>query len=297
MRITNNIIVQRQLAGLQSNLAAIDNAQGQVSSGKRVQVASDDPAAASGIMTAATTLRAIQQYKANVAGATDRVNAEDSTFQQLTDLMTRAQEISVQEASATASPATRQAAALEAQGLLDSAVQLANTKFGDEYLFGGDNSTVAPFTVAGTGLAAAYTTTSAGGNRVVSINDGQTMTISHTGTQAFVASGILDSLAKLTGSLAGADVAGINTANTQISGAFDNLQGLVGDTGARGNQLIMTSSTLDTVEGDVTSHKSDLQDVDAASAITELTSRQAAYQAALLAISKSANMSLTDYLK
>ena len=59
----------------------------------------------------------------------------------------------------------------------------------------------------------------------------------------------------------------------------------------------MTSNSLDSQEGAVTSHKSDLQDVDAASAITELTSRQAAYQAALLAISKSANMSLTDYLK
>ena len=297
MRITNNIIVQRQLAGLQSNLAAIDNAQSQVSSGKKVQVASDDPAAASGIMTAATMLRAIKQYRTNVNSATDRVNAEDSTLQQLTDLMTRAQEISIQEASDTASPETRQAAASEAQGILDSAVQLANTKFGDEFLFGGDNSTIAPFTVSGTGAAASYTTTSAGGNRVVSISDGQTMTISHTGGQAFVASGVLDSLVKLTGSLAGADVAGINTANTQISGAFDNLQALVGDVGSRGNELQMTSTSLDKLEGDVTAHKSDLEDVDAATAITELTSRQAAYQAALLAISKSANLSLTDYLK
>jgi flagellar hook-associated protein 3 FlgL len=296
MRITNNIILQRQVAGLQSNLQAIDNSQSQVSSGKRVQVASDDPAAASGIMSASTTLRAIAQYRTNVNSATDRVNAEDSTFQQLTDIMTRAQQIAVQEGSDTASPETRQAAASEAQGLLDSAVQLANTKFGDEYLFGGDNSTVAPFTVSGTGAAAAYTTTSSGGNRVVSIDDGQTMTISHTGGQAFVASGILDSLVKLTGSLAGADVAGINAANTQVNGAFDNLQGIIGDVGARGNQLQMTSDNLDSEEGAVTSHKSDLQDVDPASAITELTSRQAAYQAALLAISKSANMSLTDYL-
>jgi flagellar hook-associated protein 3 FlgL len=297
MRITNNIIVRNQLNGLQSNLAAMDAAQSQVSSGKKVQIASDDPTAASGIMTAASTLRAITQYRTNVNSATDRVNAEDSTLQQLTDLMTRAQEIAVQEGSATASPATRTAAAAEAQGLLDSAVQLANTKFGDEYLFGGDQSTTSPFSVSGTGAAASYTTSGASGQRSISIGDGQTMAISHTGGQVFVATGALDALVKLTGSLAGGDVAGINAANSAITSSFDNVQGIVGDVGARGNQLQMTSSNIDTLEGNVTSHRSDLQDVDAATAITELTSRQTAYQAALLAISKSATLSLTDYLK
>jgi flagellin-like hook-associated protein FlgL len=59
----------------------------------------------------------------------------------------------------------------------------------------------------------------------------------------------------------------------------------------------MTKSHLDTYELTVKTAKSNLEDVDAATAITELTSRQTAYQAALLAISKSTGLTLTDYLR
>ncbi|HEX3867159.1 MAG TPA: flagellar hook-associated protein FlgL [Gemmatimonadaceae bacterium] len=296
MRITNSIIVQTQLAGLQTNMNAINTAQSEVSSGKKIQVASDDPTAASGIMTASSTLRAITQYQTNVSSATDRVNAEDSTLSQLTDLMTRAQEISVQEGSSTASSSTRAAAAQEAQGLLQSAIQLGNTKFGDEYLFGGDASTTAPFAMTGSGATASYTASGATGQRTVSIGDGETMVVSHTAGQVFVASGVLDSLVQLTSSLASGDVAGINAANTSIGTAFDNVQSSVGDVGARGDELQAASSALQTLQGNVASHQSDLQDVDVASAITDLTSRQTAYQAALVAISKTNTLSLTDYL-
>ncbi len=297
MRITNSMIVQRQIDGLQANMSAIDTAQSQVSSGKRVQIASDDPTAASGIMTAASSIRALEQYKSNVSSASDRVGAEDSALQQLTDLMTRAQQIAGQAGSATAlDRRARAAASSEADSLLQSAVQLGNSKFGSEYLFGGDQSTTAPFGMTGSGTSAAYTSTGATGQRSVAIGDGDTMVVSHTADQVFVASGVLDALVKLTGSLASGDIAGIDSANTALQGSFDTVQGFVGDVGARGNQLLMTSTSLDTLEGTVTNHKSDLQDVDAATAITELTSRQTAYQAALLAISKTGTLSLTDYL-
>jgi flagellar hook-associated protein 3 FlgL len=113
----------------------------------------------------------------------------------------------------------------------------------------------------------------------------------------FVSSGALDALRDLTKSLATGDVAGINAANTALNTAFDNVQGIVGDVGARGNQLSMTSAALDNYEGTVTEMQSNLQDVDTATAITDLTARQNAYQAALLAVSKTLGLSLTDYLK
>jgi flagellar hook-associated protein 3 FlgL len=171
-------------------------------------------------------------------------------------------------------------------------VQLGNTKFGDEYLFGGDASTTAPFSSSGL----TYTSTNPTGHRTIAIGQGQTMTISHTGTEVFVSTGVLDSLQKLGTALAANDVAGINTASQQVSSAFDNVQGIVGDVGARGNQLNMTSTGLDSYESTITAAKSNIEDIDPATAITELTSRQTAYQAALLAVSKTTSLNLTDYL-
>lgn len=297
MRITNQIIVQRQLDSLQANVDAIDKAQTAVSSGKRLQAASDDPTAASQIMTSASALRAITQYRTNVSAATGRVNSEDSVLQQLTDLMTRAQQIAVQQGSANSSASTRAAAAAEAGGLLQSAAQLGNTKFGDEYLFGGDASTTPPFTVAGSGSSTTYTSNNPSGQRSIQIGDGQTMMVTHDGTQVFVNTGALAALHQLTTALAAGDVSGINAASTSLNAAFDTVQGVLGDVGARGNQLSMASAQLDSYEGTVKTLKSSLEDIDAATAITELTSRQTAYQAALLGISKSTGLSLTDYLK
>jgi flagellin-like hook-associated protein FlgL len=59
----------------------------------------------------------------------------------------------------------------------------------------------------------------------------------------------------------------------------------------------MTKSHLDAYQLTLQTKKSNLEDVDAATAITELTSRQTAYQAALLAVSKTTGLTLTDYLK
>lgn len=293
MRITNQMIVARQLAGIQSNMDAIDKAQAQVSSGKRLTAASDDPVAASNIMNADSLLRALTQYKTNVQRASDRVATEDSTLQQLGDLLTRAQEIAVQQGSSTATAATRASAQSEVQGLLASAVQLGNTKFGNEYLFGGDAATTEPFTASGM----TYTSTNPTGGRTIAVNSGETMNISHNGTQVFVNTGVLSSIKQLGDALTNNDQTAIQSSLSAIQNAFGNVQGVVGDVGARGNQLSMTSSAIDAQTNTLTSAKSNLEDVDSATAITELTTRQTAYQAALLAVSKSTELTLSDYLK
>lgn len=297
MRITNNIIVQSQLDGLQSNLTALNKAQTQATSGKRLTAASDDPSAAATIMTSASSLRAIQQYKTTVSRATDRVEAEDTTLQQLQDLMTRAKQIATQQGSDTASADTRAAAAAEVGGLIQSAVQLGNTKFGNEYLFGGDAANTAPFATTGSGATVAYTSTNPTGQRSVEIGNGQTMAITHDGTQVFVNTGALAALQNLATALNANDGDAIRTSSDSLDTSFDNVQAIVGDVGARGNRLDMTSANLDAFEGTVTNLKSNLEDIDYETAITDLMSRQNAYQAAMLATTKVMGLTLTDYLR
>jgi flagellar hook-associated protein 3 FlgL len=297
MRITNNMIVQGQLLGLQSNMEAIDKLSTQASSGKKVSAASDDPTAANGIMTSSSALRAIEQYRKNVTTASDRVGAEDSALQQLGNLLTSAQQLAVQQASANSDPSTRAAAAAQATGLLQSAGDIGNTKFGDEFLFGGSQSTTAPFTVSGSGATATYASTNPSGTRMVQVGDGQTMNVTHDGTQVFVTTGVMDALKQLTTALGNNDIAGINAASTALTNAFNNVQAVVGDVGARETHLEMAGQNLDAYQGTVTNLKSDLQDVDFETAVTELTSRQTAYQAALLSTSKVMGLTLTDYLQ
>jgi len=84
---------------------------------------------------------------------------------------------------------------------------------------------------------------------------------------------------------------------TKLDSSFDAIQGVVGDTGALGNRLTTAGQNLDALSNNLTAFKSDLEDVDVETAMTELTNRQVAYQAALLATAKVTGLNLSEYLK
>ena len=300
MRITNNTITSQSLSGLQANMAALLKVSQQVSTGNRLTAASDDPTAATQIMSASGSLRAIDQYSANVTQANSRVSAEDTALQQITDLLTRAKELGVAQSGSTATADTRTTANAEIQQIFQQIVSIGNTKFGDEYLFGGQTSTTAPFSSTGSGATLDYTSTNPQGQRTITIGAGQTIAAGHDGTQVLVSSGVLDAVKSLSEALDPASPAygqGISDALTSIDGAFQNVQSLVGEVGGTANRLTVTQQNLDAYKTNVTTLKSDLSDTDLEAAITEMTSRQTAYQGAMLATSKVMGLTLSDYLK
>ncbi len=301
MRITNNTIASQNLSGLQANMAALLKVQAQVSSGNRLTAASDDPTAATQIMSASSSLRAIDQYSTNIASANSRVNAEDTALQQITDLVTRAKELGITQGTATATAASRTTANAEIQQIFQQIVTIGNTKVGNEFLFGGETSTTAPFTATGSGATLDYTTTNPQGQRDLAIGAGQTIAAGHDGTQLLLTSGVLDAVKSLSQSLdptsSSYGQAGITSALTSIDSAFNNVQSLIGDVGGTANRLSVTQQNLSAYKTNVTTLKSGLSDVDLEAAITEMTSRQTAYQGAMLATSKVMGLTLTDYLK
>ena len=263
MRITNNMIVQSQFDAMQSNIAALNRASAVATTGKRIQQASDDPTASTQVMASNTTLRALDQYKTNVQRASSRVDTEDSVLAQIGDLITRAKEVGLQQGGATASAATRQAAGAEINELFNQVVSLGNTKFGDEYLFGGDQTTTQPFTASGTGATLDYTATNSTGTRTTQIGAGQSMQVAHNGKQLLVDTGILDAVKKLSAALDQSSPTygstGIADSLTNLDTAFDSLQTLVGDVGARSKQLDSASENIDAYKTNVTTFKSNLE--------------------------------------
>ena len=301
MRITNNMMAQAQLDGLSLNMTALMQAQMQVSSGNRLQAASDDPAAATQIVATNSSLASLDQYLTNVQRASSRVSSEDGVLQQINDILTRAKQLGVQQATATATDQTRLGAAAEVNALFQQVVSLGNTKFGDEYLFGGDQSQNAPFTATGSGATLDYTAAATQGARSINTGDGQTIQISHTGKQLLQDTGVLDAMKQLAHSLDPASSTygqdGIGNAMNAVDAALTSIQSVVGDVGATAQRLDVTQQNLDAYKTNLTTFKSNLSDVDVEQAVTELTNRQMAYQAAMLATSKVMGLTLTDYLK
>src|SRR5262245_33134049 len=141
MRITNSLLQQRVLQNLQTNLAKFASTQGQIASGKRFERMSEDPLGGNQVMTADRALRGIEQYRRNSAAARTRTDAEEAALNQLTDLLTRAKELAVQEGSASGTALTRASVKAEVDGIIEQVVQLGNTQVGSEYIFAGNQVT------------------------------------------------------------------------------------------------------------------------------------------------------------
>ena len=316
MRVTTAGQTQAIIARLLESQSQLAAAQDRATTGLKVSKMSDDPTSASTIVRDSAALRGITQYTRNVQGVTASLNAEDSALQQLNDLMNRAKEVGVEVNTATATPTARAAAAAEVQQLFTQAVAVANTKVGNEYVFGGTNNDGRqPFDASSATFVPSDTPTVGGpsvpryptGVRTIEVGaGGQTLAGAHDGTSVFLGytngapdatRGVLPALKQLAAALGGTDASQIGGAITTLDTAFDQTQIHVGELGARQNQTDSVGTGLTALQSTLTQQKSDLSEVDTAQAYTEMVARQTAYQTAMLASSKVMGHSLTDYLR
>lgn len=303
MRVTNQTMLRTSVSRLQLNLQAMDRAREEVSSGRRINRMSDDPAGASEVVRVGSSVRAIEQFRRNIKIADGRASAEENALNSLGNLLSRGVELAIQGASSSGSPQTRAISKAEVDQLLSAAVELGNTRFAGEYLFGGTRANERPFGVPATVGDPFSILTDTGGTPVtpqgsiqVEIADGRYITPNHNGTQVFLDTNAFKALQDLSTALGNDDVAAINDALGTLQGAFDGVQSLIGTQGARSSELINASDTLDSLQISLEDFRSDLRDVEVEKAMIELVGKQTLYQAAMAATTRVLGLSLANYL-
>ncbi|SKB41881.1 flagellin N-terminal helical domain-containing protein [Sphingopyxis flava] len=112
-RMTREIARQSQLAD------RINDLQIQVSSGKRLQRASDDPVAARRIATIGIAQASGATWAANVASASAQVSQADAALGSISNLLVRARELALSAASDTMNASDRASVAAELAGIAD----------------------------------------------------------------------------------------------------------------------------------------------------------------------------------
>lgn len=152
MRISSNSIYEigiSQLGNLQTGLARTQN---QLSTGRRILTAADDPIAS------ARALEVTQSEQINLQLATNRQNANSSLSQvelaltNVTGLLQDVKTLTVNAGNAALTDADRRSLATELSGRLDDLLGIANTADGaGGYLFSGFKATTLPFIKTPTG--------------------------------------------------------------------------------------------------------------------------------------------------
>lgn len=298
MRVTNRMLQTGSLSSIHRNMSAVAEAQTQIATGRKLIRASDNPTSAASAMQTRGSLRALDTYRRAIDYARQRASLEESSLEGLSDTLIRAKEIAVTQVSGGSTDATRFAARGEVDQLLRHTVQLANTSFGDGFLFAGIRASEAPFAIEEDAVndTVRYTTTNPSGEHRVAISSRQQILANRNGSEVFLETGALDSLQELSAALASGDQEQIQVAMGRVDRAFEEVQNLISDTGARVSQMHMTMDGFDAMELHLTEFRSDLEDVDVEDAMIELVMRQTAYQAAMMASSRVMGLTIANYL-
>lgn len=112
---------------------------------KRVQKPSDDPVGNMDILSIRSRNIDGNQYLRNASVAKAQLTFTESAIEELTELITKAKELAIGQASNIFDPSVRKGIAQEVRQLRNQALSIANRRLGNKYIFGGFKTLEKPF--------------------------------------------------------------------------------------------------------------------------------------------------------
>ena len=135
------------LANLQIIQDRMSTDEQQLTSGLRVNVASDAPDQISEILQTRAQIAGVQQTQQNLSTVSPLVNSGESAIQQALQLLDTATTLATGAAGTTTTAAQRLDSAPQVQGILEQLVSLSQTAVAGNYVFSGDQSTQPTYSV------------------------------------------------------------------------------------------------------------------------------------------------------
>ena len=304
MRITDRLLVDKVLGNIQRNESRLSSIQDQVSTGRRIGVPSDDPTGSVRSLTLRSNDDETQQSQQNLDLADAWLNATDTALQDVNGIVQRARELAVQGANETLSQQETNALSTEVDQLIGHVAQLANTRNGDRYIFGGFNTKSPSFDLLDlngdvtTDPAAATSWQYNGDNGDIqrAVAPGVKLGVNVTGDRVFpqvfdVLIGIRDDLRNRFQQSLSEDRL------DELDSVHDDILNALGEVGAKGSRLDITKAQLSAQHLNDTGLISQTEEVDMSEAIIHLSAQQAALQASLATGARVIQPKLMDFLR
>lgn len=146
MRVSTHQAFQRSLNGILDAQGKVSNTQEQISSGKRVNKASDDPAATASIYLLKNQIATTEHYVRNSTLAEGELQLEESVFQSIQSSIQRVRELVINAGNASFTFTERKGIASEVEQRLGEMLNYLNSKGANgEYMFAGHQGQIKPF--------------------------------------------------------------------------------------------------------------------------------------------------------
>jgi flagellar hook-associated protein 3 FlgL len=300
MRVTQNILNQNMLFNLQRNNRAMEKYQEQVSSGKKINKPSDDPVTAVRGMYYRSSLNEIDQYKKNADDGLSWLTTTDESLDEVTSVLQRVRELTVQGLNGTNDPSARNAIAEEVNQLKEHLGEIANSQIAGKYIFAGTDVKTPPYREdpAVPGSAKEFRNTN---QEKLDLQVGQTnnVQINIQGTNVFNndgSGGIFKVLSDIVTELQSPTASGIDPLD-KLDSQLDNILKERSELGARMNRMDLSISRIDGLEVSTTRLLSNEEDVDISQVITDLKTQENVQRAALSVGARIIQPSLVDFLR
>jgi flagellar hook-associated protein 3 FlgL len=272
------------LASIQQTEQNLNTATIQLSSGRRVNQLSDDPAAAADVVLNHNQSSQDDQYLQNISTLQPRLQIADSSLSDVVTALTRALSLGTEGANGTLNDGDRQAIATEVQGIQAQLVSSANATSQGTYIFGGTIVGSQPFTLNSATGAVTYN----GNTNVTSvqISNGNTIQTNLPGSQLFLnaAGSVFGAIQDLTTAL---------QSNTNIGAAVTEVQTALTTVGTQRvfydnalNQVSSSENFLNQDTVNLSTQENSLIGVNLADAASNLAQAQTDDQATLSAASR-----------
>ncbi|MDH4066944.1 MAG: hypothetical protein OEW19_21295 [Acidobacteriota bacterium] len=295
MRVTFNSL-HDGMAALNLAAAALDRAQDQLATGRRLQAVSDDPVAAQRAIGSRADIATLDAYTTASDSAAARLAAMDTALTDIVEKITEAKARTAGVRSSTTAPEARQAAALALEGIRDAILGTVNLSPAGASLFaGGEVGGPAYARVGGV-----WTYQGDANTVVVDIGQRRTVATARDG-QAIVqgtdTADLFTVFDDLVAAIRAGDAAGMDAGMAALDRAFGRATRAQSQVGADLNGVEDEQKQLSALRLASQKRLSKDEDADLAKAASDLSRADTAYRAALGAISTAGRVSLMDYLR
>lgn len=322
MRVSTGQIFNGGVSGIQSLQSSLYSLQNQVSTGRKLVTPQDDPVGAAQALLVSQSKSVNELFLKNQGIADTKLSTLDSVLGGVNDELQGIYEKAIAAGNGSYSDAERSFIATELEERLKNLLSLANSQDGTgRYIFGGFESATEPFSVNAPLSSALPRYSLAAGQRSVEYNGDDGIQLLQVGTNQAVATNetgsavfmrLTDSLGNITGRSvfdgvqnmidylktpsATAPVAVYSQSLGDIQSAIETVSRSRASVGARQASMETVANVANDRAVQYESQLSDIQDVDYAKALTEVTKKKLQLEAAQSTFSATSQLSLFDYI-
>jgi flagellar hook-associated protein 3 FlgL len=273
--------------------------QEQMTTGRKINRASDDPVGITYALRYRSELSANVQYQENIDMALSWLDFNDTVLQQAQDVLKRLKELAVQGSNGTNPDVALNNIADEVQQLKDQIIDIANSTLNGKYVFNGEKTDVIPYDPTVTPFDPSTIETDSGAIYYI-VGVGVKLQINLSGSDVFGRPGEADNIFavfdQIITALQNGNHGGVSAQIANIESRMDKILNQQAEIGARVNRVELMQNRLKDLEINLTDLQSKTEDVDFEKLIIDAKINENIYQASLSVGAKIITPSLVDFL-